>query len=168
MSLISGVPHWWSFDPRVPISAFPRSGFADDLWKMATANKIIDLGNRDLSGRVIEAAIAVHTELGPGFLESVYENALAIELRTRGIRFEQQKAVVIHYQGKPVGDHRLDFLVEEVLLVEMKAVKALENVFFAIARAQMRAAGIGDGLILNFACMPLTIKRVGPGWNSGS
>lgn len=122
-----------------------------------------ELGHRDLSGRVIEAAIEVHKALGPGFLESVYENALCLELARRGIGFEQQKTVPIHYLNQPVGEHRLDILVENVLLVELKAVKALEDVFFAIARAQMKAVGIRDGLILNFASIPITIKRVGPG-----
>ncbi len=122
-----------------------------------------ELGQRELSSRVIEAAIAVHKSLGPGFLESVYESALCIELRQMGITFEQQKVVDIFYQGEVVGQHRLDLLVEGVLLVELKAVRALEDVFFAVARAQMRAADIGGGLILNFASMPLTIKRVGPG-----
>lgn len=127
-----------------------------------------ELGHRELSSRVIEAAIAVHKSLGPGFLESVYENALCIELRLMGIAFEQQKVLDIFYQGEVVGQHRLDLLVEGTLLVELKAVRALEDVFFAVARAQMRAADISDGLILNFASMPLTIKRVGPGLNSGS
>lgn len=127
-----------------------------------------ELGHRDLSGRVIEAAIAVHKELGPGFLESVYENALCLELARRGIGHEQQKTVPIRYLNQPVGEHRLDILVESVLLVEMKAVKAIEDVFFAIARAQMKAVGIRDGLILNFASIPLTIKRVGPGRVSAS
>lgn len=122
-----------------------------------------ELGHRDLSGRVIEAAIEVHKALGPGFLESVYENALCLELARRGIGFEQQKTVPIHYLNQPVGEHRLDILVENVLLVELKAVKAIEDVFFAIARAQMKAVGIRDGLILNFASIPITIKRVGPG-----
>jgi len=122
-----------------------------------------ELGNRELSGRVIEAAIAVHTALGPGFLESVYENALAVELTARGIRFEQQKVVKVLHRGVEVGEHRLDLLVEGVMLVEMKAVRDLEDIFFVIARAQMKAANIPDGLILNFAATPLTIKRVSPG-----
>ena len=127
-----------------------------------------ELRNRELSSRVIEAAIAVHKALGPGFLESVYENALCIELRRMGIHFEQQKPGGIFYQGEEVGQHRLDLLVEGILLVELKAVSALEDVFFAVARAQMRAADIPDGMILNFASMPLTIKRVGPGLNHHS
>jgi len=122
-----------------------------------------ELGQRELSSRVIEAAIAVHKSLGPGFLESVYENALCIELRNAGIVFEQQKVVEVFYQGEVVGQHRLDLLVEGTFLVELKAVTALEDILFAVARAQMRAAEISDGIILNFASMPLTIKRVGPG-----
>jgi GxxExxY protein len=121
------------------------------------------LGHKELSGRVIEAAIAVHKVLGPGFPEAVYAKALTVELRRAGIRYEQQKPVDIFYLGEVVGQHRLDLLVEGVLLVDLKAVSAIEDVFFALARAQMRAAGIADGLILNFATMPLTIKRVGPG-----
>ena len=127
-----------------------------------------ELGQKELSRRVIEAAIAVHKALGPGFLESVYENALCIELSRMGIRFEQQKVVDIYYQGEEVGQHRLDLLIEGVFLVELKAVSALEDVFFAIARAQMRAADIDDGIILNFASMPLTIKRGGPGLGHNS
>jgi GxxExxY protein len=121
-----------------------------------------ELGNRELSGRVIEAAIAVHTALGPGFLESVYENALAVELTARGIRFEQQKVVKNLHRGVEVGEHRLDLLVEGVMLVELKAVRELDDIFFIIARAQMKAANIPDGIILNFAATPLTVKRVAP------
>ena len=122
-----------------------------------------ELGHKGLSSRVIEAAIAVHIALGPGFIESVYENALAVELTARGIGFEQQKAIPVLHRGIIVGEHRLDLLVEHHLLVEMKAVKILDDVFFAIGRSQMKAAGIRDGIILNFATMPLTIKRIGPG-----
>lgn len=122
-----------------------------------------ELGNKDLSGRVIEAAIAVHTALGPGFLEAVYEAALCVELTARGIQFERQKSIKIPHRGAEVGEHRLDVLVENSLLVELKAVRELEDIFFTVGRSQMKAAGIRDGLILNFATMPLTIKRIGPG-----
>ncbi len=122
-----------------------------------------ELGNKGLSGRVIEAAIAVHAALGPGFIESVYESALAVELTARGIRFERQKIIRILHRGEEVGEHRLDLLVEGCLLIEMKAVKDMDDIFYVIGRSQMKAAGIRDGLILNFASMPLTIKRIGPG-----
>jgi len=123
-----------------------------------------DLGQKELSSRVIEAAIAVHSVLGPGFIESVYEKALCVELAARGIRFEQQKVVKITHRDIEVGEHRLDILVEGCLLVEMKAVKEIEDIFFAIGRSQMKAACIQDGIILNFAAMPLGIRRIAREW----
>ena len=94
-------------------------------------------------------------------MESIYEAALCIELDFRGIRYERQKLVPLRYRDRPVGEHRLDLLVEGVLVVELKAVKALEDIFFATTRSYLKAVGVEDGLILNFAPMPLTIKRVG-------
>ena len=105
---------------------------------------MVELGNSDLSGRVIEAAITVHSSLGPGFLESVYERALAVELEALGIGFERQKVIHVRHRDVPVGEHRLDFLVEGAPLVEMKAVVSIDPVFFVVARSQMRAAGIID------------------------
>lgn len=127
-----------------------------------------ELGNRELSGRVIEAAIAVHRALGPGFIESIYENALCIELGRRGIEFERQKTIAITYEGAAVGEHRLDLLVEGCLVVELKAVKALDDIFFSIGRSYLKAAGVTDGLLLNFASMPLTVKRIGREWTQSS
>jgi len=123
-----------------------------------------ELGNKELTGRVIEAAIKVHQTLGPGFLESVYEAALAIELTRRDIRFERQKVVKLFYEDIQVGEHRLDLFVEGKLVVELKAVAAIEDVFFAIGRSSMKAAGAEDGLLLNFAAMPLAIRRIGREW----
>jgi GxxExxY protein len=127
-----------------------------------------ELGNKELSGRVIEAAIKVHQTLGPGFLESIYENALCAELTKRGIRFERQKPLTVFYEGLPVGEHRLDLMVEGVLVVELKAVAELDRIFFAVGRSYLKAAGVEDGLILNFSAMPLTIKRIGREWTASS
>lgn len=127
-----------------------------------------ELGNKELSGRVIEAAIKVHQTLGPGFLESVYENALCLELTKRGITYERQKTVPILYENVQVGEHRLDLLVEGKLVVELKAVSELDRIFFAIGRSYLKATALEDGLILNFAAMPLTIKRIGREWNGTS
>jgi GxxExxY protein len=121
----------------------------------------ITLGHKELSGRIIAAAIEVHQRLGPGFLESVYESALCIELELRGIRYERQKLVALKYRDRPIGQHRLDLLVEGVMVVELKAVRALEDIFFATTRSYMKAVEVNDGMILNFASMPLTVKRVG-------
>ena len=111
------------------------------------------LRDSEITESIIAAAIAVHRELGPGFLESVYEQALAVEFPICGIAFVRQKAIQI-------GEHRLDFVVEDKIIVELKAVEALEKVHFAIVRSYLKAAGLSDGLILNFSSMPLTAKRV--------
>ncbi len=122
------------------------------------AGKELELSS--ISERVIGAAIAVHRELGPGFIESVYEMALAVEFDVCGIRYERQKPVSISYRAVHVGEHRLDFLIEGCLVVELKAVKALEDVHFAIVRSYLKATSHEHGLILNFSTLPLTIKRV--------
>jgi len=109
---------------------------------------------------VIEAAIRVHKSLGPGFLESFYEEALAIELSEAGIPFERQKSIVLKYKGNPIGEHRLDLLIHGKLVVELKAIKDLEPIHFSIVRSYMKAVGVESGLILNFGAMPLMIKRV--------
>ncbi|HEX7500783.1 MAG TPA: GxxExxY protein [Polyangia bacterium] len=118
------------------------------------------LEQEELTGSVIGAAIEIHKALGPGFLESVYENALAFELAARGIGFERQLAVPILYRGSEVGLHRLDLLVAALIVAELKAVKALEDVHFAVVRSYFRATGREHGLILNFAKPTLEIKRV--------
>lgn len=83
----------------------------------------------DLAHQVIGAAIEVQRILGPGFLESVYEEALAIEFNFRGIPYERQKPMVLQFKGKTVGDSRLDFLVGGELVVELKAVEAIHPIF---------------------------------------
>ena len=115
----------------------------------------------ELVRKVIGAAINVHRELGPGYLESVYESALAVELAFLGVRFEQQRVVPIHYRGLPVGEHRLDLLIENRLIVENKAVAEIVPVFYTIVRSYLKAMALTDAVIFNFAAMPLTIKRVG-------
>jgi GxxExxY protein len=119
------------------------------------------LGNLELSERVIAAAIRVHTELGPGFLEMMYEEALAIELATAGMAFERQKLLPVFYREHLVGEHRLDLVVEGKLIRELKAISQLERIHFAIVRSYLKASGLNDALLLNFASTRLVIKRVG-------
>jgi GxxExxY protein len=118
------------------------------------------LRDSEITESIIAAAITVHRELGPGFLESVYEQALAVEFALRGIAFVRQYAIPLFYRDHQVGEHRLDFVVEGKIVVELKAVEALEKVHFAIVRSYLKAAGLSDGLILNVSSMPLTVKRV--------
>ena len=119
-----------------------------------------ELRDSEITESLIAAAIAVHRELGPGFLESVYEQALAVEFAIRGIAFVRQKPIPLFYRDHQIGEHRLDFLVEEKIVVELKAIEAVEKVHFAIVRSYLKATGLADGLILNFSSMPLTVKRV--------
>jgi GxxExxY protein len=118
-----------------------------------------DLRNREITERIIAAAIRVHRALGPGFLESVYEEALAVEFALTGIQFVRQKPVALFYKDHQIGEHRLDFLVEEKIVVELKAISTLEDIHFAIGRSYLKATNLEDGLLLNFATAPLTIKR---------
>ncbi|MFL6545970.1 MAG: GxxExxY protein [Candidatus Udaeobacter sp.] len=118
------------------------------------------LRDSEITESIIAAAIAVHRELGPGFLETVYEQALAVEFAIRGIAFVRQKSIPLFYRDHQIGEHRIDFLVEDKIVVEQKAVEALEIVHFAIVRSYLKAAGLSDDLILNFSSMPLTMKRV--------
>jgi GxxExxY protein len=91
-----------------------------------------DVTGDELTELIIGAAIRVHTESGPGFLESVYEEALAVELRLSGLQFERQKPVPIFYRARPVGEHRVDLFVENSIVVELKATTAFEKIHFAV------------------------------------
>lgn len=113
-----------------------------------------------LSGQILEAAIHVHRQLGPGFLESIYENAMKVALRKREILFEVQKDVPVFYEGEEVGLHRLDLLVCGQIIVELKAIKALEDIHFAQVRSYLKATGVHVGLLLNFNAPTLVIKRI--------
>ena len=121
---------------------------------------MVALEHEELTGKIIGAAIEVHRCLGPGFIESIYENALVIELRKRELKVEQQVDVAVEYEGTVVGRHRLDLFVEDAIVVELKAVKNLEDVHFAIVRSYLKAMHERHGLILNFAKHPLEVKRV--------
>ncbi len=122
--------------------------------------KRAEMPDKELTAEIISAAIAVHTALGPGFLESIYEEALCIELSLRHIPFERQRRVIITYLDQPVGEHRLDVLVAGRVVVELKAAKDLDLVHYSIVRSYMKAVNVVSGLLLNFAAMPLTVKRI--------
>ena len=92
----------------------------------------------------------MHRTLGPGFLEATYENALCAELSRAGLEFKRQVVVPIHYKGAMIGEHRLDLLVEDKIIVELKAVSQFEEVFFAQVLAYMRVTKKSVGLLFNF------------------
>src|SRR2546421_6855162 len=117
------------------------------------------LRDSKLTQEIIACAIRVHRALGPGFLESVYEEALAVEFALSGIQFIRQHPVPLFYRDHQVGEHRLDFLVDGMIVVELKAISQLEDIHFAVGRSYLKAANLSDGLLFNFATAPLTIKR---------
>jgi len=120
----------------------------------------MELIEADISEQIIGCCIRVHRSLGPGFLESVYEEAVVIELARSSLPFERQKSVVIHYEGKTVGEHRLDLLVAKRVILELKACKGIEDVHLATARSYLKATGCALALVLNFAKPTLEIRRV--------
>jgi GxxExxY protein len=120
----------------------------------------------DLSGAIIGAAIRVHTELGPGYLESIYEEALAREFDVTGLAFRRQCPFEVLYREVQVGEHRLDFLVEEKVAVEQETVTGFDPIHFAVLRSYLKATRCELGLLLNFAATTLQVKRVGREWHS--
>jgi GxxExxY protein len=117
------------------------------------------LRESQLTEQIIAAAIRVHRTLGPGFLESIYEEALAVEFALSGIQFIRQYPAPMFYRDHQIGEHRLDFLGEAKIVVELKAISQLEDIHFAIGRSYLKATNLQDGLLLNFATAPLTVKR---------
>lgn len=104
----------------------------------------------ELARAVIGAAIEVHRCLGPGYLERVYEGALRVELRVRGIAFERQRALPVVYKGQAIGQGRIDFLVEDSLILELKAVDTLLPIHTAQMISYLKALRCRLGLIINF------------------
>jgi GxxExxY protein len=116
--------------------------------------------HQELTGQIIGAAIEVHKELGPGFLEKIYENALKIELMARGLTFESQVAVPVRYKGQIVGNYVADLVVEDTVLCELKAVDALIDVHEAQLLNYLKATRFKIGLLLNFGQSKTQIKRL--------
>ena len=114
----------------------------------------------ELSKKIIGAAIEVHRELGPGFLENIYEEALKIEFSEHNLNYDSQKEIKIKYLETEIGMHRLDLLVENKIIVELKAVKEFTDIHFAQLRSYLKATGLKTGLLLNFSRPTLEIRRV--------
>jgi GxxExxY protein len=105
----------------------------------------------EITYQIRGAIYEVYKALGPGLLESVYEEALTYELQKRGLRVERQKEVPIHYDGQLLTTSlRLDMLVEEQIIIELKSVKELQDVFFKQTRTYLRLLGLHVGILVNF------------------
>jgi GxxExxY protein len=106
--------------------------------------------NDPLTAKIIACAIEVHRQLGPGLLEAIYEAALCAELEIAGLRFQRQLSCPVYYKGRHVGDYRLDLLVEDEVIVEVKSVDRHDPVFEAQLLSYMRITGKRKGLLINF------------------
>ena len=113
-----------------------------------------------LTDKIIACAIEVHKELGPGFLESVYEEAFALELERQRISHERQVPVRIRYHGVAVGMHRIDLIIDGKVVVELKAVKEVSDAHLATCLSYLKATKLRVGLIVNFAEAKTRIRRV--------
>lgn len=112
--------------------------------------------------KIIGAAIEVHKSLGPGLLESIYEEALCYEFELRGIRFRRQVSIDVVYKQKVIKGQRIDIIVEDEVIIELKSVAKIHEVVLAQILSYLKATGLKRGLIINFAEKRLVdgIKRV--------
>ena len=135
--------------PYLPASAPP--------WSKTEAAKFF---HGAITDRVIACAISVHKELGPGFLEAIYEEAFAIEWERKRISYERQLPVRIRYQGVAVGMHRIVLVIDKKVVVELKAVKEIDDAHLATCLSYLKATNLRVGLIINFAEAKTRIRRV--------
>lgn len=129
---------------------------------MSDITQFPDLGAR-LSEKVIRAGIAVHQALGPGLLENIYEECLAIELKDQGIAFERQKMIPVVYKGHPLDlSYKADFVIENQMIVELKALEKILPIHEAQLLTYLKLSGIELGLLMNFNTVLLKdgIKRM--------
>lgn len=114
----------------------------------------------ELTGKIIGCAMEVHKILGNGFQEVIYQRALAIEMSNQGLSYSREHEMDIFYKGERIGGRRVDFFVEEKIMVELKAVIQLEDVHLAQAINYLEAYNMQIGLLINFGSQSLQFKRV--------
>jgi len=115
---------------------------------------------KDITGKIIGAAMQVHKVLGNGFQEVIYQRALEIELQYFGLNFKREFEMPIYYREQQIGTRRVDFLIEDVVSVELKAIIKLEDVHLAQAINYLEAYNIEVGLLINFGSKSLEFKRL--------
>ena len=113
-----------------------------------------------ITEKIIQAVIKVHQTLGPGFLERIYHNALVIELISHGLRVESEKEITICYEGQVIGTHRLDLLVEDRVIIELKTVEDLAGIHYTQIRSYLKATKLKVGLLVNLAKDKADYRRV--------
>lgn len=119
--------------PKFPVKAVP-----------------VDMPENEITERIIKCAIAVHRQLGPGLLESVYEEALDIECKFEGLLVVRQFKVPVLYRGKTIGEYKPDMLINDLVIVEIKSVERFDPVFEAQVLTYLKITGKRVGLLINF------------------
>ncbi len=113
-----------------------------------------------ITAKIIQCAITVHTTLGNGFKETIYQRALEIEMNIQGVSFSREHEMPIYYRDVQIGTRRDDFLVEGIISVELKAIVQIEPVHFAQAINYLEAYNLEIGLLINFGATSLQTKRL--------
>lgn len=119
-----------------------------------------DIKHGEMTHQIIACAMRVHSELGNGFQELIYQRALAIEMEEAELGFSREHEMEIYYRDRQIGKRRVDFFVEDLIMVELKAVIQLEDVHLAQAMNYLEAYGMEIGLLINFGARSLQFKRV--------
>ena len=119
-----------------------------------------ELKYKDVTEKIIGSSMKVHAALGNGFQEVIYQRALEIELQESGLQFAREFNMPVFYKERMIGERRVDFLVEGVISVELKAIIKLEPVHFAQARNYLEAYNLEVGLLINFGSISLEFKRL--------
>jgi GxxExxY protein len=114
----------------------------------------------ELTGKIIGCAMKVHSELGNGFQEVIYQRCLNIEMRKQGLLFSRELEMAIYYDGEDVGTQRVDFLVDDKVMVEIKAVSKLDDTHLAQIINYLEAYKLETGLLINFGSKSLEFKRI--------
>ena len=114
----------------------------------------------ELTGKIIGCAMKVHTALGNGFQEVIYQRALEIEMEESALKFLREFSMPVYYRARQIGERRVDFFVEDKIMVEIKALIQLENVHLAQAKNYLEAYNMQVGLLLNFGSISLQFKRL--------
>ena len=119
-----------------------------------------DYKYKEITEKIIGSAMKVHAALGNGFQEVIYQRALEIELEGAHLRFARELNMPIYYKRQQIGERRVDFFVEEKIMVELKAIIQLENVHLAQAKNYLEAYNMEVGLLINFGSISLQFKRL--------
>lgn len=114
----------------------------------------------ELSYKIMELVFEVHNRLGPGFTEIIYEEALVYELTANGIAYERQKPINVSYKGQHLGNYQLDLVIDNKIILELKAVSELNDLFKAQLLSYLKATGLRLGILINFGSLKVQPYRI--------